>query len=75
MGKGDWVRPRRISREQYAENFECIFGRKRLNNEEDAPLKEELSDEEERAGANQPIRRENRERTDEVSTGDRSVPR
>ncbi len=36
MGKGDWVRPRRISREQYGENFECIFGVKKLNNEEDA---------------------------------------
>lgn len=35
MGKGHWVRPRRISREQYAENFERIFGCKRLN-EEDA---------------------------------------
>lgn len=36
MGKGDWVRPRRISREQYSENFERIFGAKKLNDEEDA---------------------------------------
>lgn len=36
MGKGSWVRPRRISREQYSENFERIFGAKKLNDEEDA---------------------------------------
>jgi hypothetical protein len=36
MGKGDWVRPRRVSREEYGKNFERIFGVKKLNNEEDA---------------------------------------